>query len=68
MEEMPRKWVRGVGAWDMMLYMGMYSMYRSTTGQKTLCPALRETLRSHLCYALKGLRADVSADVISVCL
>ena len=28
--------------------------------------ALRETLRSHLGYALKGLRADGSADVSSV--
>ena len=65
-EEMPKKWVGGVGAWDTMLYMGTYSMYRITTGQKTLWPAHRETLQSHLGYALKGLRADGCADVSSV--
>ena len=64
---MPKKWVGGVGAWDTMLYMGTYSMYRITTGQKTLWPALRKTLRSHFGYALKGLRADGSADVNSAC-
>ena len=66
MAEMPRQWVRGAGAWDMMLSMGTESMSRSTTGQKTLCPHLREILQSHLAYAPRGLREDGSVVLSSV--